>query len=223
MSENNIDIHAVVFDLDGLMFNTEAVFDRSGRELLRRRGKEMTQELLLKMMGRRPDEAFMAMIEMMDLTETIDELKIESKEIFGELVNDMLAPMPGLFELLDHIESHNIPKAVATSSPRPYLEDILGRFEILHRFPMSLTAEDVTHGKPNPEIYLKSAEKLGIQPENMLVLEDSEAGTNAAAAAGAYIISIPHEHSQNHNFENSKYIANVLNEQFIFDLITPST
>ncbi len=221
MPENTPEIHAVVFDLDGLMFNTEAVFDRSGRELLRRRGKEMTQELLLKMMGRRPDEAFTAMIEMMELTESIEELKIESKSIFAEIVTDMLTPMPGLFELLDHIESHDIPKAVATSSPRPYLEDILGRFELLSRFPMSLTAEDVTQGKPHPEIYIKSAEKLGIQTENMLVLEDSEAGTNSAAAAGAFIISIPHEYSKTHDFSNSKHVAGALNDSFILDLITP--
>lgn len=216
----NREIQAVVFDLDGLMFNTEAVFDRSGRELLRRRGKEMTEELLLKMMGRRPDEAFMAMIQMMKLTETIEELKEESQLIFAELVTEMLAPMPGLFELLDHIEDYQLPKAVATSSPRPYLEDILGRFDLLHRFPMTLTAEDVVHGKPNPEIYLKSAEKLGIPVENMLVLEDSEAGTNAAASAGAYIISIPHEHSRKHNFKNSRYVATSLADPFILDLIS---
>lgn len=212
-------IKAVVFDLDGLMFNTEDVFNITGRELLRRRGKEMSHELLARMMGRRPHEAFAAMIEMHRLTETYDELLQESQILFEELLPTHLAPMPGLFELLAHIEAKQVDKGVATSSPRPYLEDILGRFDLLTRFRFSLTAEDVTHGKPHPEIYLKAAETAGVQPEEMLVLEDSEAGTRAAAAAGAVIVSIPHEHSRSHDFREATHIAESLADPLIRDLL----
>ncbi len=212
-------IRAVVFDMDGLMFNTEQVFNQSGTELLRRRGKTPPLELFHSMMGRRAHEAFQVMIDIMELTESIDELKVESEEIFDSMLDEVLAPMPGLINLLSVIESRNIPKSVATSSERPYLTNILGRFELQERFHHTLTAEDVTHGKPHPEIYLKAAQQLGVAPEEMLVLEDSENGTRAAAAAGAHIISVPHEMSSHHDFSTARAVASSLDDPVIHDLL----
>src|SRR5688572_5129192 len=83
-------IKAVVFDLDGLMFNTESVFNRAGTELLRRRGKEPHPELFKRMMGRRPVEGFAVMIELMSLTETYEELLFESEQIFTSMLDGHL-------------------------------------------------------------------------------------------------------------------------------------
>lgn len=212
-------IRAVVFDLDGLMFNTEDIFNRTGTELLRRRGKAATPEVFHAMMGRRAREAFQAMIDLMDLSDSIDQLSAESGQIFDELLETHLAPMPGLFDLLDLIESQDLPKGVATSSDRDYLTRVLGRFELLPRFQHMLTAEDVQLGKPHPEIYLTAAKRLGVAPSEMLVLEDSENGTRAAAAAGAHIISVPHDHSRHHDFSVAKGIARSLADPLIADLI----
>lgn len=215
-------IRAVAFDLDGLMFNTEEVFQRSGTELLRRRGKVATPELFQRMMGRRAPEAFAAMIELYSLVETIDELQVESEDIFDRMLEQYLQPMPGLMELLTLIEERGLPKAVATSSRRAYLERLLTRYDLIDRFPITLTAEDVTHGKPDPEIYLKAAARLGVDPHEMLVLEDSEAGTRAAAAAGAHIVSVPHEFSRHHDFSVAKGIASRLNDPLVCNLLAPS-
>jgi HAD superfamily hydrolase (TIGR01509 family) len=212
-------IKAVVFDLDGLMFNTEEIFNLSGRELLRRRGKEMTPDLLSLMMGRRSDEAFPMMIERLQLTEDPEKLRAEEREIFRELLWIHVAPMPGLFELLAHIEQCALPKGLATSSRRPYVEQLLTKFELLHRFHMSLTAEDVVNGKPHPEIYLTAARRIGVQPGEMLVLEDSEMGTRSAAAAGAVTVSVPHEHSRSHNFGGAILIAESLADPQLLRLL----
>ncbi len=212
-------IKAVVFDLDGLMFNTEEVFNRSGRVLLRRRGKEMTDEILSQMMGRRAHEAFAIMIEMLGLDESVEDLMNEEDEIFRELLDTHLAPMPGLFELLQHIEERSLPKGVATSSDRTYLEDILRRFDLLPRFHVTLAADDVVHGKPHPEIYLKAAQCIGVVPSEMLVLEDSEAGTKAAAAAGAVVVSIPHQHSRTHDFSAATIIAESLHSPPVIEML----
>jgi HAD superfamily hydrolase (TIGR01509 family) len=212
-------IKAVVFDLDGLMFNTEDVFNLSGRELLKRRDCEMTPELLSEMMGRRPHDAFAAMIDRLGLTESIEELLAESQSIFFGLLDEHLQPMPGLFELLERIEAANIPKGVATSSPRDYLHDLLNRFSLKERFPVTLTAEDVTQGKPHPEIYLTAAQQIGVEPHEMLVLEDSEVGTRAAAAAGAFAVSVPHEHSSAHDFSSASYVAESLCDPYVLELI----
>lgn len=212
-------IKAVVFDLDGLMFNTEDIFSWSGEELLRRRDKRMTTDLRIRMMGRRPHEAFDILIETLDLSDSIEDLLAESQEIFGSFLNDHLAPMPGLHELLDHIETGTLMKAVATSAPRRHLEDILGRFSLADRFHVTLAAEDVTHGKPHPEIYLKTAARIGIEPTEMLVLEDSQAGTQAAALADAVVISVRNQHSLSHDFSAATYIADSLDDPYVFELI----
>ncbi|HVJ88103.1 MAG TPA: HAD family phosphatase [Caulifigura sp.] len=212
-------IRAVVFDFDGLMVNTEEVFQLSGTELLRRRGKEPTPAVFHGMMGRRSHEALAYLIDIMQLDDTVEQLQQESTEIFFAMLDDILQPMPGLFQLLDAIDHRGLPKAVATSSERAYLRQLLGRIDLLDRFDTLLTAEDVTHGKPHPEIYLTAAERLGVQPAEMLVLEDSEMGTKAAAAAGAHIISVPHQHSAHFSFADAKGIASSLVDPIIMRLI----
>jgi HAD superfamily hydrolase (TIGR01509 family) len=189
--------------------------------LLRRRGHEATPAIFHAMMGRRAEESFTALIELLDLKETIPELEAESREIFFSLLDDILEPMPGLFELLDLIEKRGLPKAVATSSERAYLDGMLARFELQNRFDTTLTAEDVSHGKPHPEIYLKAAQRLGVEPASMLVLEDSENGTRAAAAAGTHIISVPHRHSAHFSFKEAKAIAGSLVDPVITSLLQP--
>ncbi|MBS0263296.1 MAG: HAD family phosphatase [Planctomycetes bacterium] len=214
------EIRVVVFDLDGLMFNTEDIFNEVGHLVCRRRGKEMTRELLQQMMGRRAPEALQIMIDYHSLeTDTVQGLIDETRQAFTELAEDRLAPMPGLFTLLEHIESRGIRKGVATSSGRRYLEEMLGKFDILSRFAMLLAAEDVTHGKPHPEIYLTAAAKLGVQPHEMLVLEDSHAGTTAAVRAGAHVVSVPNEHSRFQDFSHATYVAERLDDPYVLQLL----
>ena len=220
MTLNNANIQAVVFDLDGLMLNTEDVFELAGEELMRRRGKTMTAECHHAMLGRRPSEAFQLLRELMDLDEPIDDLLQESKEIFASFVPGRLAMMPGLETLLNTIESRQLPRAVATSSPRQYMLDMMSRFALVDRFAFHLTAEDVQRGKPEPDIYLLAAEKLQVAPHNMLVLEDSEAGTRAAAAAGAVIVSIPNKQTQAQDFSSATYVASSLEDPQILNVFS---
>lgn len=212
-------IRAVVFDLDGLMFNTEDIFNEVGRLVLARRGKEMTRELLTQMMGRRAPEALGLMIEFHGLADTVPGLIDETRTLFAELAVDRLAPMPGLFELLEHIEKRGLAKGVATSSGRRYLEEILGRFDLMDRFAMTLTAEDVTHGKPHPEIYLTAARRLGVTPQEMLVLEDSHAGTTAGVTASAHVVSVPNAHSREQDFSHAAYVASRLDDPYVLQLL----
>lgn len=205
-----IQIKAVAFDLDGLMFNTEDIFEIAGRELMQRRGKVMTEECHHAMLGRRPDEAFAAMKRLMDIDEPTDALMEETKELFDSLIDEHLSPMPGLFELLEEVDGRGLARAVATSSPHDYMREMLGRYDLFAGFAHHLAAEDVTQGKPEPEIYLKAAEKLGVAPGEMMVLEDSEAGTRAATAAGAIVISVPNRQTQVQDFSMATHVASSL-------------
>lgn len=214
-------IEAVAFDCDGLMFNTEVAFNLAGRELLRRRGHELTPQVLRIMMGRRAAEAFDALVDHLRLSDPPDLLRGEYRELFWAALEGRLAAMPGLFDLLALIERRRLPKAVCTSSERPYLDRMLERFGLTERFLVTLTADDVTRGKPHPEIYLTAAERLGVRPANLLVLEDSENGTKAAAAAGAVAVSVPHEHSRSQDFSAAYLIADTLADPRLVALVDP--
>ena len=141
-------LQAVVFDLDGLMFNTEMLYQQVGGELLRRRGKLFEADLLDQIMGRRTHVALQMMIDWHGLNDTVETLTAESAQIFSVIFDTQLAQMPGLSELLDALEKAGLRKAIATSSVRAFTERVLGQFDMARRFEFILTAEDVSEGKP---------------------------------------------------------------------------
>jgi HAD superfamily hydrolase (TIGR01509 family) len=210
---------AVVFDMDGLMFNTEDVYWRVGTELLRRRGRRFSRELSDAMMGRPPQTCFKVMIRWHSLEESWQELAAESEEIFLGLLDRHLAPMPGLMELLAALEKAGISKAIGTSSSRRSLEAILSRFAMQPRFEFTLTAEDITRGKPDPEIYLKAAARFGIPPRQILVLEDSQTGCRAAAAAGAMVVAVPGPHSISQDFSAAGLALSSLADRRLYEVL----
>lgn len=210
------ELDAVAFDMDGLMFNTEELYQHVGRVLLERRGHSLTQELLDQMLGRPGRVALQAMIDMHRLDATVEQLQAETDELFPPIVEKELRPLPGLLKLLDALERHEIPKAVCTSSGRAFTERALRQCELRERFDFVLTGEDVERGKPSPDIYLQAAGRWGLAPERMLVLEDTSAGLRAAVAAGAYAIAVPGPHSARHDFSGARHVADSLADPCIY-------
>lgn len=201
-----------VFDLDGLMFNTEQLYVEVAERVLAQRGKRFTAELHRAMMGRPAREGLRLMIEAHDLADTPEALGAESAAIFRDLLPTRLRPMPGLFELLDRLERAGIPKAVATGSGREFARRILGHGDLEPRFEFLLCAEDVVHGKPHPEIYLKAAAGLGLEPSRIVVFEDSANGFRAALAAGAVAVAVPGEHNAGQSYDGALWVAETLHE-----------
>jgi HAD superfamily hydrolase (TIGR01509 family) len=187
---------AVAFDLDGLMFNTEELYTQVAAELVGRRGHELDMALIRRMMGRPARVGLPLMIARYELTDTVEALWRESDELLENLLPTGLAAMPGLLELLRLLDELQIPKAIATSSGRAYLERVLELANLPGEFAFYLTAEDVVDGKPAPEIYRKAAARFGIEPSAMLVLEDSENGCRAGVAAEALTVAVSAPHNQ---------------------------
>jgi len=207
-------LRAIVFDLDGLMFNTEDLFWHVGTELLRRRGSELSTELVDQMMGRRSPFALQMMIDHHQLDDTVEELQFESSAIFDDILDQQIRPMPGLIELIDALDHAGFPKAIATSSGRDYVLRCLSIFSLEPRFHVILTAEDVSRGKPDPEIYLTAAKRLQVEPSELMVLEDSEVGCRAAVAAGTFAVAVPGLHSRHHDFSSASLVVdNLLNRK----------
>src|SRR4051812_36524683 len=212
-----MNLRAVTFDLDGLMFNTEELYDVVMHELCRRRQVIFSDELRVKMMGQPGPKALLAMIEHHALVgESAIDMLAESDLLLHQLLPSRLAPMPGLLELLHRLDAAQIPKAIATSTRRQNVDYMLPRFELAGRFKFILTAENVTNGKPHPEIYEAAAELHGVQPQEMMVLEDSQNGCRAAVAAGAYVVAVPGLYSRTHDFSGAQLVAGSLVDPQIY-------
>lgn len=207
---------AVTFDLDGLMFNTEELYQEVGGAILARRGHEITGELLDQMMGRKAPQALQIMIDWHRLDATPEELAAETAEIFTEILPMRLAPMPGLLDLLDALDSAGIPKAIATSSGRAFVTNVLNQFQLHSRFAFVLTGEDIEHGKPAPDVYLLAADRHGVAPREMMVLEDSQIGCAAAVAAETFAVAVPSGRSKTHAFPSANFIASSLADERIY-------
>ncbi len=216
MTSESASPRAVVFDLDGLLFNTEELYQDVGGELLGRRGKVFDAELLNAMMGRPPRVALQLMIDHHRLDATFEQLSLETEEIFATILEHRLALMPGAARLLGALEAAGVPKAIGTSSGIRFVRNVLGRFDLEPRFQFILTAEDVRDGKPHPEIYLTAAERFGVSPAAMMVLEDSQNGCRAAVAAGAFAVAVPGGHSRTHDFTGAKLVADSLADARIY-------
>ena len=204
------------------MFNTEDLYNLVGDALLKPRGHEFTRELKLLMMGLPGKKAFQVMIDHCQLQDSIDTLEAESTELFADLLPREIRPMRGLMKLLDKLESNKIPKAVATSSHQRFANIALSQFDLIPRFDFILTAESVTNGKPHPDVYLLAAQRLGLEPLQLLVLEDSVIGSKAGVAAGANVIAVPTEHSVGMDYSHVDHVASSLEDPIIWATIEGS-
>jgi len=212
-------VSAVAFDLDGLMFDTEALFYRVSAEALAVRGKTFTPEIMNAMIGRRAIEAASSLKTLAGLDEPVEDLLAEVRQRFYAVMDSAVHPTPGLFVLLDHLKRRALPIAVATSSRRSYADRILTQHGLRDRFAFVLASEDVTRGKPDPEIYHLAIQRFGVAAGSVLVLEDSPAGVAAAKGAGALTVGVPHEHSPASALEAADLIVSRLDDPELIRLI----
>jgi HAD superfamily hydrolase (TIGR01509 family) len=206
---------SVVFDLDGILIDSEPVFEEAAKQLLSRRGLTWVPEVAHAMMGTPATQAFAYFREFYQLPETIEELGAESSADFYAVLKEKPIPlMRGVIELLDRLKRKAIPHAIATSSSRRYVERVFAPHGLLDRFIFVLTCEDVLRGKPHPEVYEKAAHQLGHAPAEVIVIEDSVNGVRAAKAAGAHCVAVPHERVQKEGLQIADLvIPNLLDER----------
>ncbi len=212
-------IEAVAFDMDGLMLNTEDLYEQVGHILMQRRGKLYRDEVRSQMIGLPAPQAFGVLIREEGMRETWQELQRETDGIFEGILPTQLAAMPGLIELMKELDGLNLPRCVATSSSQSFARKALRLVGMLDRVDFVITAEDVARGKPFPDIYLAAAQRMSIDVGRMLVLEDSPTGTKAGVSSGAYVVSVPNEHTKQGNFEGCQWIADTLRDERLYRLL----
>lgn len=182
---------AVLFDLDGTLIDSEPIGVRALDMFLARYGYTAPPGFIQRLVGRRAYDNALVMIEEFDLPLTVEALINEERQLVADLVERNVERLPGATQLLHTLRERNIPIAVATSSLRSYLTMVLRKFGWSELFDATVTGEEVAHGKPAPDIFLRAAELLRVPPTRCLVLEDAPHGVAAGVAAGATVIAIP--------------------------------
>lgn len=186
-------VSSVIYDLDGLLLDTEPFYTRASQVIAQRFGKDFDWALKARMMGREASQAARTFVEALELPLT-PEAYLEERRALLEAWFPGARPMPGARRLTRHLHRHGIPQAVATSSERRLFELKIRRHrEWFRLFACCVTGDEpeVGHAKPAPDIFLVAARRLGAEPERCLVFEDSPAGVEAALAAGMYVVAVP--------------------------------
>lgn len=183
---------AVVFDMDGLILDTERLASRCWCQAAAAVGVAFDPALLHSMIGRNARDSRRLMLEHYGADYPIDALMSESRKVFDTISrNEGIAIKAGVNALLDWLDSVPIPRVVATSTRRERALVHLQRCDLLARFDGLVGGDEVAHGKPAPEIFLLAASRIDADPAECVVLEDSEPGVRGAIAAGMIPIMVP--------------------------------
>lgn len=205
-------VKAVIFDMDGLMIDSERIYWDVGRRMARSFGKEVSDKTLGNMMGRKPIESMEVYAADLGISVSPAELRDRRDEEVLKALQSGVTPMPGLMTALDELLRGNYRLAIATSAIRRFVDVVLAQLGIASRFELLQTSDDVVDGKPNPEIYLRAISKLGVTADVCAVLEDSSNGALAGKRAGAYTIAVPSEYTHWQDFNFVDYLAKNLDD-----------
>ena len=185
-------IKAVIFDMDGLMIDSERVTFEGYQHILSKMGKTITEDFYITLLGKPIKGIFQRFYDVYGNDFPIESVITDVHQYMAERFETEGVPLKtGLVELLKYCREKGYRTVVATSSSRNGVDKILKSADIEQYFDDSICGDEVTKGKPDPEVFLKSCMKLGVNTDEAVVLEDSEAGIQASYAAGIRVICVP--------------------------------
>ena len=204
-------IHAVIFDFDGVVIESEVYFVDAEIEIFARHGIFLTEDVITQYLGFKLDEYISALEQRFNKSinhaKLSSELHQEIKRLYGEKVpaDEHVA------NLLQDLQK-NYKIGLATSRERHLAGVAMDRLKLAHYFKRGVYREDVTKGKPHPEVYLKAAALLGLDPSSCAVIEDAKSGFESAKAAGMTVIARKAEHNKSQDFSLADFVITDMRE-----------
>jgi beta-phosphoglucomutase family hydrolase len=215
-------IRAVIFDLDGVIVESEDAHIRAERQTFQRQNVKISAEELHAYTGTTAKAMFTELIAKYKLNTTFEEINSQKEEILLKLLDKDAEPTKGVLSLIQELKRREVKLAVGSSSTRKLVDYVLNKLNLTHAFDRIITAEDIEHSKPNPEIFLKAAAELGMKPNQCLVIEDSKLGVEAAKHAGMKCIGYHNPHSGNQDLSKADAIIDDFSKVDIEKMLTRS-
>jgi len=181
---------AVIFDLDGVLLDSEPIYLAATNSVLAREGQYLSPEENARYIGVRFRDMLADIIPRMGLAHDADFYIEETREAVLLAFGGPLVPPPGARELIERLADHGVPRAVGSSSVHSWVDQVLANLGVRQHFPIVVGGDEVAHGKPAPDIFLRCAELLGVPPARCAVIEDSANGVLAARRAGMTAIGL---------------------------------
>jgi beta-phosphoglucomutase len=192
-----VETRAVIFDMDGVLIDSGAHHRAAWRALLDELGvAPVAPDFWRLTIGRPSNEAVPLLLGRAMAGAEAQRLAARKQEHYRRLAAGGPATVRGVVELVADLAARRVPRAVATSASRRDVEDLLSRAGLRDRFEVVVAAEDVSRGKPDPEVYLRAAGRLGVEPRHCLVFEDAPVGVRAARSAGMRTIGVSTAHTE---------------------------
>lgn len=204
----------VIYDMDGLLLDTESLHERVNREVAKSYGKTFTKEAKMAIAGRSTLDSAKILVEALQLPISPQEYLQERNQLIYPLYSTAEV-LPGTVELVQHLAHYRIPQAIASSSSRRHFEmKTVKHQEWLKSFQLNVLGDDpeLKQGKPAPDIFLLAAKRLNADPATCLVFEDSIAGMKSAIAAGMSVVVIPDAIFERQLFKEADQVLNSMTE-----------
>lgn len=181
---------SAIFDMDGVLVDSSEAHFQAWQRLGMEVGKPFTRELFQLTFGMHNQQIVPLWMEQEVEQSELDRLANIKETTYRQLVTELMRPIPGVIDLVAALHAEGITMAVGSSGPLPNIQLVLRQLGISHFFSALSTGEDVLHGKPDPEVFLVAARRLGRRPERCVVLEDAPQGVEAARRGGMAVLGI---------------------------------
>jgi beta-phosphoglucomutase family hydrolase len=208
---------AVIWDMDGVIVDTAPYHLKAWAETFDKLGINFTESDFSYSFGQRNDTIIARILGKESTPSQVQILSNDKEAIFRRYIMNNVKPLPGVIPLFTALQEYNVKLALASSAPLANINLILDNLEIRHFFQTIISERDVTEGKPNPQVFLVAAERLGVAADNCIVVEDAVAGVRAAKRARMVCVAVTNSHPAE-SLRDANLIVNSLNEVTVLDL-----
>ncbi len=186
---------AAIFDWDGVIIDSSRQHERSWELLAQEEKHPLPPNFFKRSFGMKNERIIPELLGWTKEVTRVRQLSLRKEEFYRELIlHDQIVPLPGVIEWLDRLRAAAIPCAIGSSTPHENIACVIDALQLRDYFRVTVAGQDVTHGKPHPEVFLLGAQKLGVPPARCVVFEDAHVGLEAARAGGMKVVGVATTH-----------------------------